>query len=98
MKMIEAFKCEFTGSIFEDRHRSRRSEFNALMKRVGGSLPAMGSIGPDKIMEWLASSIESEIYPTVPDKLREALDYFNAHLRKAGFPKQAATPSEDDAA
>jgi hypothetical protein len=73
MKTIEAFKCEFSGAVFEDQRRARKSEFNALMKRVGGSLPAMGSIGSDKIMEWLAGTVESEVYPTVSDKLREAL-------------------------
>lgn len=97
MKTIEAFKCEFTGGVFEDQRRAQRSEFYALMKRAGGSLPAMGSIEAVKIMEWLANNIESEIYPTAPDKLREALNYFEINLRKKNFTRPAASDAENAA-
>lgn len=79
MKTIEAYKCDLTGGVYESRSRARRSEFTAMMKRVGGSLPSMGSIESVKIMEWLAGNIESDIYPTVVDKIREALDYYVEH-------------------
>lgn len=79
MKTIEAFKCEMTGGIYETPRRAASSEFRAMMKRIGGSLPAMGSVNSYEIMNWLASNIESGIYPTVFDRLKEALDYFEAN-------------------
>lgn len=84
MREVQGFKCEFTGVVYEDRRRAALSEFRGMMKSIGGSLPAMGSVNSASIMEWLAGNIESEIYPSIPDKLRAALDYFDANLRKAG--------------
>lgn len=98
MKRIEAFKCELTGGIYEDQRRAVESEFKAMMKRVGGSLPSMGSISADSIMECLASSINSEIYPTVIDKLQAALNYYQSDVRplKPNFCRPAAPVSDGD--
>lgn len=79
MKTIEAYKCEVTGGIYETKRRAASSEFRAMMKRVGGSLPAMGSVSPIEIMDWLGSNIESNIYPNVFGQLKDALDYFEAN-------------------
>ena len=84
MKKIEAYKCELTGGLYEDRERAVRSEFKAMMKGIGGSLPHMGSVNSSAIMEWLAGHIESEIYPTVLDKLITALEYYKANRKASG--------------
>lgn len=85
MKTIEAFKCEHTGGIYADPRSAAISEFRALMRKAGQSMPCFGSINNTDLMNWLASTIESEIYPTVPDQLRAALDYFDANLRRKTF-------------
>lgn len=85
MKTIEAFKCEHTGGIYADRRSAAVSEFRALMRKAAGSMPAYGAISSSDIMAWLASTIEGEIYQTVPDHLRAALDYFDANLRRKTF-------------
>ena len=98
MKKIEAFKCELTGALYEDQRRAAESEFRAMMKRIGGSLPAMGSVNSTGIMEWLAGSIDSEIYPVI-DKLQAALDYYQNIVRplKPNY-RPAAPQSEENAA
>jgi hypothetical protein len=77
VEKIDAYKCDVTGAIFEDRQRAIKSEFRARMKRVGGGLPAMGSVEPSSILDWLASKIESGIYPNVLGELQEALQYWH---------------------
>jgi hypothetical protein len=79
MQTIEAFKCEYTGAVFEDKQRAARSEFTSLMLAVAGSCPAMGSISSYNIMKWLARNIESDVYPTVYEHLRAALAYYEAN-------------------
>ena len=79
MQTIEAFKCEHTGAVFEDKARAMKSEFKAMMKIAGGSCPSMGSVNPYGIMEWMASTIESGVYPTVIDRLEAALAYYRAN-------------------
>lgn len=92
MKKIEAYKCELTGGVYEDRERAVRSEFIAMMKSIGGSLPHMGSVNSTFIMEWLAGHIESEIYPTVLDKLVSALEYYRKNRAPRGVDKADVLP------
>lgn len=79
MHTITAWKCDHTQSIHEQQKGAAKSEFRALMRKAGGTLPAMGSISSYDIMAWLAGNIEGTIYPTAFDKLKEAVDYFEAH-------------------
>jgi len=79
VEKIDAYKCSITSAVFEDQSRAVKAEFRAMMRRAGGSLPAWGSIDPMKIMDWLASEIESGVYPTAIIKIQEALEYWQAN-------------------
>lgn len=76
---IEAYKCDETGAVYEDKQRAIRSEFRAKLRKAGSHLPAMGSINPGDIMNWLGSNIESGVYPLALPELQEALQYWSDH-------------------
>lgn len=82
---IKAFKCGITGNIFESQKRAVNSEFRAMMGQAGGSLPCWGSINSVEMMHWIASQIESGAYPTVLDKLLDALNYYKENRPLARF-------------
>jgi hypothetical protein len=92
MKKIAAYKCEKTGAIFEEESRAKESEFRAMMKSLGVSLPHMGSVNSTSIMEWLAGNIISEIYPSIADKLLKALTYYDENIRPPARPHPIPTP------
>jgi hypothetical protein len=76
VEQINAYKCEVTGAVFEDKQRAIRSEFRARMRQAAGCLPAMGSINPRDILDWMSSNIESGVYPNFLGELQEALAYW----------------------
>lgn len=75
MKTIEAFKCEHTGAVFETDVQAARSEFRALMRKAADHLPAMGSIAPKDIFDWLAGNLIGAPYVSALPALMEALTY-----------------------
>ena len=79
MKKVEAFECERTGGIFKRREEAARSEFKALMRHASQGVCAMGSIGSDKIYEWLTFELSAGIYPTALPRLLDALKYLQSN-------------------
>jgi hypothetical protein len=79
MKEVTAYKCAYTGRIFEAEIAARRCEFEALILAIGGHMPAMGSVNPKDIMVWLSSNLQSGIYPSAADRFIEAADYLREH-------------------
>jgi hypothetical protein len=82
MMKIDAFKCAYTGKIYESEGEARRSEFCAMMRKVPGHLPAPASSHGWSVTEWfdwLASELVGGVYPSTFPALMEAMIYFQEH-------------------
>jgi len=75
MRKVGAYKCELTGAIFATADKAKSSEFRAMMKKVAGHLPAMGSVSATAVMEYLAGHLDGAIYPGAAPELLKALQY-----------------------
>lgn len=82
MNEVKAYRCDYTAQIFDNESEAARSEFNALLQRLGGKMPAMGSVNSKDIMTWLAGNMQSGIYPTAADAFIEAAKYLSENRER----------------
>jgi hypothetical protein len=83
MTPVQAYQCDQTRRIFKTEAEARRSEFFSLMRLASHRLPSMSN-GPhcsaraSEILEWLATKLEGDVYPSALPELLKALQYLQA--------------------
>jgi hypothetical protein len=82
MKQVPAFKCEYTGKIFESEQGVRRQEFYELMKKFTQQLPVVSGVtvatNSDLAM-WLSDKLVTGIYPSAIGALMDAVEYLTKY-------------------
>lgn len=82
MREVTAYLCEHTETIHTTAARARRSEFHAMIKCASNCLPAgkPSNTMQDAVAQLGQLLTPPTAYPQTISRLREALDYLEAHI------------------
>jgi hypothetical protein len=79
MHEVTAYAPEDDGRLYRSEKGARRHELRALIRDATESMPSVHLTDNDALCAFLLDMLTTETYPTVADRLLDAVAYFRKH-------------------